>query len=146
MPGVRKEEFSPPQPSRLVASLIVLPENWIEHRRSEDREPVGWIVPDGDRFRVVDILGRPVTAGPIEWMEAEAVLDELGIGFLADRYVLTLTDGTQRPVRIAEAGPEGITVVADEWGSASAVGANSDRFRLPFPVPDSLVPATSTSV
>jgi hypothetical protein len=34
-----------------------------------------------------------------------------------------------------------VTVVADEYGSASAVGADSDRFRLPFPAPDALRPA-----
>lgn len=118
----------------------MLPEDWIEHRRSEDREPVGWIVPNGEGFSPVDILGRPVTDAPVEWLEAEEILDVLGIGFLADRYLLSLPDGTERPVRITEAGPEGITVVADEWGSASAVGANSDRFRLPFPVPEELRP------
>lgn len=119
----------------------MLPEDWIEHRRSEDREPVGWIVPDGDSFRAVDILGRPVTPEPVDWLEAEETLDALGIGFLADRYVLLLPDGTERPVRIAEASPEGITVVADEFGSASAVGARSDQFRLPFPAPEDLRPA-----
>lgn len=119
----------------------MLPDDWIEHRRGDDREPVGWIVPEGEHFRPIDVLGRHVTADPVEWMEAEEILEELGIGFLADRYLLSLPDGTERPVRIAEASAEGITVVADEWGSASAVGANSDRFRLTFPVPDTLRPA-----
>lgn len=121
-------------------SLIVLPEGWIEHRRGEDREPVGWIVPDGEGFRPIDVLGRRVTAGPVEWLEAEEILDALGIGFLANRYLLSLPDGTERPVRIAEVSPEGVTVVADEFGSASAVGAGSDRFRLPFPAPEELRP------
>ena len=125
----------------MLASLIVLPDNWIEHRRSEDREPVGWIVPDGERFRPVDVLGRQVTVEPVEWLEAEELLDALGISFLADRYTLLLPDGTERPVRIAEASADGITVVADEFGSASAVGGTSDRFRLPFPAPEELRPS-----
>jgi hypothetical protein len=116
-----------------------LPENWIEHRRG-DRETVGWIVPDGEGFRPVDVLGRRVTAEPVDWLEAEEILDALGIGFLADRYLLSFPDGTERPVRIAEASPDGITVVADEYGSASAVGARSDSFRLPFPAPEDLRP------
>lgn len=115
--------------------------DWIEHRRAEDRELVGWIVPEGEGFRPVDVLGRRVTAAPVEWLEAEEILDALGIGFLADRYLLSLPDGSKRPVRIAEASPDGITVVSDEFGSASAVGADSDRFRLPFPVPEELRPA-----
>jgi len=118
----------------------MLPATWIEHRR-DDREPVGWIVPDGEGFRPVDRLGRWVTDEPVDWLSAEEALEALGIGFLADRFVLRLPDGTERPVRISEAGPDGVTVVADEYGSASAVGAGSDVYRLPFPAPDTLRPA-----
>jgi hypothetical protein len=117
----------------------VLPADWIEHRR-DDREPVGWIVPVGEGFRPADRLGRWLTAEPVEWLEAEEMLENLGIGFLADRYLLRLPDGTERPVRISEASPDGVTVVADEYGAASAVGANSDSYRLPFPVTDELRP------
>ncbi|WP_149204939.1 hypothetical protein [Actinotalea subterranea] len=115
----------------------MLPQDWIEHRRT-DGETVGWIVPDGDGFRAVDVLGRPATDEPVDWLAAEEALEGLGIGFLADRYVLRLPDGTERPVRISEVGPRGVTVVADELGSASAVGARVDRFQLPFPVPGTL--------
>ena len=43
-------------------------------------------------------------------------------------------------MRIAEADVTGVTLVADEFGAASAVGAVVDRFRLPFPVPADLQP------
>ena len=121
----------------------MLPADWIEHRR-DDREPLGWIVPEGEGFRPVDRLGRWVTAAPVDWLEAEEILEALGIGFLADRYLLRLPDGTERPVRISEASPDGVIVVADEYGAASAVGANSDRFRLPFPAPADLRAETRT--
>ena len=117
----------------------MLDPDWIEHRRA-DGETVGWIVPDGEGFRARDLLGREVRAGVVEWLAAEQILDELGIGYLADRYVLTLPDGTDRPVRIAEASVRGVTVVADEFGAASAVGATLERFRLAFPVPEDLRP------
>lgn len=120
----------------------MLPADWIELRRG-DREVLGWIVPDGDGFRVHDLLGRERTTHPVEWLEAEELLEELGIGYLADRWRLRLADGTERLVRIAESSADGVTVVADEYGAASAVGANPDRFRLPFPVPDDLVPASN---
>ena len=110
----------------------MLPSDWIAHRRP-DGETVGWIVPDGDGFRARDLLGREVTDGVVDWLAAEETLDGLGIGYLADRYLLRLPDGSERPVRIAEASVRGITVVADEFGAASAVGGTLERFRLAFP-------------
>jgi len=96
------------------------------------------MVPDGDGFGVRDLLGRERTAQPVSWLEAEELLDELGIGYLADRWILGFADGTERPVRIAEASARGVTVVADEFGAASAVGATPERFRLVFPAPPEL--------
>jgi hypothetical protein len=115
----------------------MVPAEWIEHRRG-DGEAVGWIVPDGDGFRPVDVLGRHVTADPVDRLSAEEALEERGIGFLADRYLLRLPDGTERPVRITEASVHGVTVVADEFGSASVVGGGGERFALPFPAPETL--------
>lgn len=115
----------------------MLPDDWIEHRRG-DRELVGWIAPHGDGFLAHDILGRPIGTGPLDWLAAEETLEAVGIGFLADRHQLTLPDGTTRPVRISEVDTRRIVVVADEYGSASAVGADVDSFELPFPAPASL--------
>ncbi len=114
------------------------PEGWIEHRRG-DRELLGWIAPEGERFVVFDLLGRPRTSRPVEWLDAEELLEELGIGYLADRYILVRDDGAQQPVRIGELSTEGVTVVADDFGAASAVGANPERIKLPFPVPADLL-------
>lgn len=98
------------------------------------------MVPEGEDFHVHDLLGRRRTDGPVEWLDAEEMLDELGIGYLADRWALRFADGTERPVRIAEASPRGVTVVADEFGAASAVGGVLERFRLAFPAPPELRP------
>ena len=117
----------------------MLPEDWIAHRRA-DGETVGWIVAEGEGFLVRDLLGRERAAEPLEWLEAEELLEELGIGYLADPWTLRFDDGAVRPVRIAEASVRGITVVADEYGAASAVGADLERFRLPFPAPSDLQP------
>lgn len=111
--------------------------DWIEHRRA-DGERVGWMVPDGDGFHIVDLLGRQLSAAPLDWLAAEEALDALGIGYLADRYQLTMTDGVERRVRIAELSTTRIVVVADDFGSASAVGARPERFELPFPAPERL--------
>lgn len=110
------------------------PADWIEHRRG-DRELLGWMEPSGDGFVPYDLLGRARTDSPVDWLAAEELLDELGIGYLADRYVLVLDDGAERLVRVGEVSTAGVTVVADDWGAANAVGAHPERFRLPFPVP-----------
>jgi hypothetical protein len=41
----------------------------------------------------------------------------------------------ERRVRIGEVSAARIVVVADDFGSASAVGAKPERFELPFPAP-----------
>jgi len=107
-------------------------DDWIEFRRG-DRELLGWMVAEGDGFVVIDLLGRPRTP-PLEWLAAEEFLEELGIGYLADRYLYA-----GRPVRIGEVGTTGVTVIADEYGAAQAVGGTQERFDLPFPVPADLL-------
>lgn len=123
----------------------MIADDWIEHRRG-DRERLGWMVPDGDGFQVVDLLGRPRTHAPIDWLEAEQLLDDLGIGYLAERYRLLLDDGTKRWVRISEVSTDTITVTADDWGSAAAVSSKPEVFRLPFPAPESLQPADANDI
>lgn len=124
-------------PSGASYTFRMLPADWIEHRR-DDGERVGWIVPHGDAFLAYDILGRLAAAESIDWMAAEEALETRGIGFLAGRHQLQLPDGTERPVRISEVNTTRIVVIADEWGSASAVGSNADIFELPFPAPEAL--------
>lgn len=110
---------------------------WIEHRRS-DGEHVGWAAPEGDGFHVIDLLGRRRTEAPIDWLDAETMLEALGIGYLADRYSLRLADGTERRVRIGELSAARIVVVDDEFGGASAIGSRPETFELPFPAPADL--------
>jgi hypothetical protein len=111
--------------------------HWIDHTRS-DGEHVGWMVPEGDGFHVVDLLGRQCTAAPLDWSDAEEAFETMGIGYLADRYSLRLPDGVERRVRIGEVSAAGIVVVADDFGTASAVGAKPEAFELPFPAPEGL--------
>ncbi len=84
-----------------------------------------------------------MTTEPVDWLEAEETLEGLGIGFLADRYLLRMPDGVERPVRICEVGAEGVTVVTDDFGGASAVGSGSERIRISFPAPAALRLASS---
>ena len=110
---------------------------WIEHRRG-DGALVGWLVPEGEAFHVIDLLGRTHTSVPLDWFDAEETLDALGIGYLADQYSLRLADGTERRVRIGDVSTAGILAVADDFGDALAIGSKPELFSLPFPAPDEL--------
>jgi len=109
----------------------VIPAGWTPHRR-DDGEVLGWIRPSGERWVAVDRLGREAS-GALEWLEAEAVLDERGLGWLAERWLLN-----GEPVRIAEVTDERIVVLGDEYGAASAVGGTPRRIELPWPAPEGL--------
>ncbi|MBS3181719.1 hypothetical protein [Leucobacter manosquensis] len=118
---------------------MTLPETWIAHRR-EDREPVGWIEPVGDGFVPYDLLGRPRSPKPIDWLAAEELLEALGIGYLADAYALRTESGEWIRVRIVEASATGIGVKEDDFGD---IGAPVSAYRVPFPIDDRLVPLTA---
>lgn len=96
------------------------------------------MAPSGDGFHVVDLLGRRRTESPVDWHDAEEALETLGIGYLANRYSLRLSNGVERRVRISEVSATGIVVLADDFGSASAVGSKPEAFELPFPAPEAL--------
>ncbi|MBV0895844.1 hypothetical protein [Microbacterium sp. NC79] len=104
------------------------------HRRA-DREIVGWIVPAGDLWQGVDVLGRTV-GEPAEWLDVEERLEEWGISFLADAWTLELPEGPTR-VRLVEVTPDGIVVKTEDFG---AIDAPTTRYDLPWPAPTTLRP------
>ena len=113
--------------------------DWIEHRR-EDGEVVGWIVPAGEGFDAIDRLGRPVSTRPVDWARAEELLEERGMAWLADRWLLREPDGRERPVRIVELDEERVVVAADDFGAAAVVGGDPRRTTLPLPADGRLRP------
>ena len=104
--------------------------DWIEHRRG-DRELLGWMRPEGEGFVVIDLLGREIS-GALDWLDAEELLEELGIGYLADRYELQQPDGRWLLVRIVEVSPAGIRVKKDDWGDMTATAVH---YEVEFPMP-----------
>jgi hypothetical protein len=117
---------------------MAVPVEWVEVRRS-DRELVGWLRPAGDDWVPVDLLGRDVSASSLGFARAETVLEERGLGFLAERWSLTVDDG-EVAVRLSEVSTSRIIAVLDDYGSASAVtpGREPVRWVLPWPAPDEL--------
>ena len=111
-----------------------VPEAWIPHRR-EDGELVGWIVPEGEGFVTIDLLGCSRSAEPVDWVAAEEVLEELGIGYLADIYAFRVSADDWARVRIVEVSTDGVTVKEDDYGD---VAADLPRYRMGFPADDGL--------
>jgi hypothetical protein len=106
---------------------------WIEHRRG-DGELVGWMAQEGDGFVPIDLLGRALSER-LDWFEAERLLNETGIGYLAEAYELRLDDGHWLRVRILEVSTDRILVKKEDWGD---MGAPQLNYTVAWPIPDTL--------
>jgi len=113
-----------------------VPADWIEHRRPEDREAVGWLRPAGDDWVAVSLLGRDVS-GPLDWTGAEEALEETGLRWMADVWMLEQEDGEPLRVRLVEVTPGRVVVQTDDFGAIDAVVT---RYELPWPAPRALRP------
>ena len=112
------------------------PAGWIPHRRPGDRELLGFVRPEGEAWVAVSLLGREVT-GPVGWLEAEAALEELGLGWLAGIWLLDGVDERPLRVRLVEVTPERVVVQTDDFG---AIDVPVQRYELPWPAPPTLRP------
>lgn len=109
--------------------------DFIEHRRA-DGELVGWLRPEGEGFVPIDLLGREL-CGAVDWLDGEELLEDLGIRYLADPYVLRLDDGTELRVRLTEVSTRRIVVKKDDFGD---INATVMRYELAWPMPAELTP------
>ncbi|GAA2748415.1 hypothetical protein [Amnibacterium kyonggiense] len=105
----------------------------MDHIR-DDGELLGRIERHGDGWVALDRLGRRVT-GTTDLAEAEAALEELGLGYLAERWELETEDGSVQPVRIVEVGPERVRVKLEDFG---AIDGPRRLWDLPNPAPPTL--------
>ncbi len=120
----------------------VIAADWTPHRR-DDRELLGWIRPEGDEWVAVDLLGREASP-PMDWLEAEEVLEAGGLAWLSEVWLLDRTDAAPLRVRIAEVTPPGeagasgrVVVHTDDFG---AIDVPVTRIELPWPAPPILRP------
>jgi hypothetical protein len=116
--------------------------DWTPHRR-DDGELLGWIHPAGGLWVAVDVLGRRVS-GPVGWLDGEAALEEHGISWLADPWMLDGEDERPLRVRIVEVTPgKGgvpgrIVVKVDDFGDMTRPA--TEQFVLAWPLPPRLRP------
>lgn len=118
-----------------MSRQAAVPADWTPHRR-DDGELVGWIRPDGDDWTAIDVLGREVVAS-VDWLDAEASLEERGLAFLADPWTLERAGEQPLRVRLVEVTPARIVVKAEDYGDVSHAG---ERIVLPWPLPRELRP------
>lgn len=119
----------------------MIPPDWTPHRR-EDGELVGWIRPEGEDWVALDLLGREAS-GPIDWLDAEAVLEERGLSWLADVWMLERDVGEPVRVKLVEITPGGaaepgrVVVQTDDFG---AIDVPVQKHHLDWPAPATLRP------
>lgn len=114
---------------------MTIPKNWIEHRRDGDNELLGWIVPEGEGFSTIDLLGRQQK--PTDWVSAERRLEGQGIGYLSEVYAYWISPNKWIRVRLIEVSTGGIMIMEDNYGDATV---KMPRYHLPFPVGSNLIP------
>ena len=121
----------------------MIPDDWTPHRR-DDGELLGWIRPEGEDWVAIDVLGRTASA-PVDWLDAEAALEQVGLAWLADIWMLEGEAPEPLRVRFVEVTPsEGsvtgrVVVKVDDFGDMQRPPA--ERFTLPWPAPARLRPA-----
>ncbi|WAE75761.1 hypothetical protein OUQ99_12085 [Streptomonospora nanhaiensis] len=99
----------------------MIPAHWRPHLRQEDGEVLGYLEPvDGGGYRPVTPFGHPAGRAGEEGA-ARAVLDSLGLAYLAEPWLLTLP-GREEPVavRIVEVGPDRMRVANADHGYEEA--------------------------
>ncbi|MFD5214391.1 hypothetical protein [Microbacterium sp. NPDC058345] len=117
-------------------------EDWTPHRR-DDGELLGWIHADGEHWVAVDVLGRRASDAT-DWLQAEAALEDRGLAWLAEPWMLEGEGERPVRVRILEVTPHDrevpgrIVVKVDDFGDVSRPAAQP--LTLPWPIPDRLRP------
>src|SRR4030088_3276104 len=119
---------------RRLGSATVIPQTWIEHRRAEDNELLGYLRPVDDapsQYIPVSVF-REALGAPSDEYAAQQILESAGLSYLADRWLLTL-DGRSEPisVQIVEASLERLLVKNVDFGYEGDIGTT---FLLDVPV------------
>jgi hypothetical protein len=108
----------------------MIPSTWHPVHREDDGELIGYVEPTADGHQARTLFGYPLGA-PTSDDEAETTLRTLGLGYLANRWLLTLADRADPvAVEIVEVTPDRLTAKNVDIGYEADFGA---RFTLPVP-------------
>lgn len=111
----------------------MIPADWTEHRRSSDREIVGYVAPVGDDVIAMSLLGTPM-GEPGDWNDAEELLEQVGLSQLAAPWWLSHGDAPNQKVAIVEIDRERVVVVNADTALVVGVPRDvSDRQEIAVP-------------
>lgn len=120
----------------------MIPATWSPYHRSDDGELIGYLVEDEDDLVVpVNLVGHPVGEA-MDTYSAEQTLEDVGLTYLAEQWLLRQDDGTEKRVVIIEIDADHVVVGDAEF--ALVVGRPADMIgdRVILAVPtDRLRPA-----
>lgn len=113
----------------------MIPPHWVRYERADDGELLGYLVPSAEDDTAAPVTVFGYSLGPISARnDAERRLDEVGLSYLADRWLLDVPDhGEPINVEIVEADPERLVVKNVDFGYHQDFGT---RFTLDVPVTD----------
>ena len=103
------------------------------HMRGSDQEHVGYIrMTEDGLFVPIDLLWNELD-GALDLSEAETLLEELGLGYLAEEWWLDVTGHPERvKVRIQEINAETVVLGNADFGYPADIGT---PFTEPTPLP-----------
>lgn len=111
----------------------MIPPDWVDVTRPGDREVVGYLDLSGDEVVPLSLLGQPL-GDPADFEEAERLVLDVGIGYLAEPWILTEDDGTERRVVVLELDRERAVVGHADFALVVGRPAElTERFEVPLP-------------
>lgn len=98
-------------------------ETTFPHVRRSDNECVGYLrMTDDGQFVPIDLLWNDV-ADPLDLSQAEELLEELGLSYLAEQWWLEVTDHPERvKVRIQEVTADTVVLANADYGYPADIG------------------------
>jgi hypothetical protein len=101
----------------------VIPTDWQPHHR-DDGELIGYVVAEEDGLVVpVNLVGHPI-GHAMDQFAAEELLEDAGLSYLAEPWVLRHDDGTEQRVVIIEVDADHVLVTDAQF--ALVVGRPKD--------------------
>lgn len=93
------------------------------HRRRSDHEHVGYLrMTEDGMFVPIDLLWNEID-GPVDLPRAEMLLDDLGLGYLAEEWWLEVRGHPERvKVRIREVTAERVVLANADYGYPADIG------------------------
>lgn len=114
----------------------MIPSAWVPYHREDDGELLGYLVPDGELFVPVTVFRYELGDAADEY-DASQVLENIGLSYLADTWVLSIADRDEPiNVQIVEASPEVLKVKSVDYGWEQDWGT---IIELPVPDPGRLL-------